>query len=278
MDPASIIGLISGVILILAAITMGGSVKIFLDLPSLLITMGGTFAGVLINYSISDILGLLSVVKNAFIVRLPKIQDVIEEMVRLSEVARKDGVLALESAELTIKDEFLAKGIELIVDGHDHDTIKQMLEIELASLESRHALGQRILRTMASLAPAFGMIGTLIGLIQMLRSLDSPDKIGPGMAVALLTSLYGSLWANLICNPLAGKLELRSEQEMFVKILMLEGLLAIWKEDSPRLIREKLYRFLSPKKRNEGSESIISQRPQKEGEAQPDISGEAAAI
>ncbi|NPV54398.1 MAG: flagellar motor protein PomA [Firmicutes bacterium] len=108
-----------------------------------------------------------------------------------------------------------------------------------------------MLATMASLAPAFGMIGTLIGLVQMLRNLDSPDKIGPGMAVALLTSLYGALWANLVCTPLAGKLEMRSEEEVFVKLLMVEGLLAMQNGDPPRLIREKLYRFLAPKKREE---------------------------
>lgn len=280
MDPASITGLLLGVILIFTAIATGGSAEIFLNLPSLLITMGGTFAGVLINYSLSDIMGLLSVVRNAFIVKLPKIQDVIEQMVKLAEVARKDGLLALESVELTAKDEFLVKGIQMVVDGYDPDTTRQMMETELTALESRHALGQRILRTMASLAPAFGMIGTLIGLVQMLRNLNSPDNIGPGMAVALLTSLYGSLWANLICNPLAGKLELRSEQEVFGKVLIVEGLLAIQKGDSPRLVKEKLYRFLSPRKRNEEAESIIGQRPQKENEAQekpePGISREAA--
>ena len=251
MDLASIIGLTLGVILIFSAIAMGGSVNIFLDIPSVLITMGGTFAGILINYSLSDVFGLIKVVKNAFINKLPEPLEVIEQMVELSEIARKDGLLALESVDLRIKDKFLAQGVQFIVDRYEPENVRQMLETDIAFLQKRHALGQRILATMASLAPAFGMIGTLIGLVQMLRNLDSPDKIGPGMAVALLTSLYGALWANLICNPLAGKLEMRSEQEVFVKLLMVEGLLAIQNGESPRLIKEKLYRFLAPKKREE---------------------------
>ncbi|HHV62669.1 MAG TPA: motility protein A [Firmicutes bacterium] len=251
MDLASVIGLTLGVILILSAIAMGGSVNIFFDIPSVLITMGGTFAGILINYSLSDIFGLIKVVKNAFINKLPEPLEVIEQMVELSEIARKEGFLALESVDLRIKDKFLAQGVQFIVDHYEPENVREMLETDIAFLQKRHALGQRILATMASLAPAFGMIGTLIGLIQMLKNLDSPDKIGPGMAVALLTSLYGALWANLICNPLAGKLEMRSEQEVFVKLLMVEGLLAIQDGESPRLIREKLYRFLAPKKREE---------------------------
>ncbi|WP_432665049.1 MotA/TolQ/ExbB proton channel family protein [Wukongibacter baidiensis] len=246
MDLATIVGLISGVVLILWGIMNAGSLSWYWDTPSILIVMGGTFAATFIAYPLKKVLATFNVVKKAFSNNNIETGLIISKVVDLANIARREGLLALEEAVESINDEFLQKGVMLIVDGTDPELVKNILETEIAFLEERHSEGKSILDTMGTLSPAFGMIGTLIGLVAMLKQLDNPSTIGPSMAVALITTLYGTLFANLICIPLAKKLKLRSREEVLIKEIMIEGLLSIQAGENPRIIEEKLKAFLSP--------------------------------
>ncbi len=246
MDLATILGLISGVILILWGILDAGKLVWFWNPPSVLIVFGGTFAAIFIAFPLKKVLSAFSVVRKAFSNNTFETGMIISKIVNLANIARREGLLALEEAVEDINDDFLQKGVMLIVDGTDPELVKNILETEIAFLEERHNEGKGIFDTMASLSPAFGMIGTLIGLVAMLKQLDDPSTIGPGMAVALITTLYGTLYANLICVPLARKLKLRSKEEVLIKEIMIEGLLSIQAGENPRIIEEKLKAFLSP--------------------------------
>ncbi|BCV24930.1 MAG TPA: motility protein A [Firmicutes bacterium] len=250
MDIGTVIGIISGVALILIAVSSTGSLLTYWDVPSLMITMGGTIAGTLIAYPLSQIVGVLKVVRNVLQRRLPSPETMIQRLVYFTEKARREGILALEDEVETLDDEFFKKGLQLVVDGSDPELVRNILETELAFVEERHKSGQGIFITMATLAPAFGMIGTLIGLINMLKHLDDPAVIGPNMAVALITTFYGALFANLICIPIASKLNIRSGQEVLLKELVIEGVLSLQAGENPRLVEEKLKAFLPPKARN----------------------------
>jgi chemotaxis protein MotA len=250
MDIGTVIGIISGVTLILIAVSSTGSLLTYWDVPSLMITMGGTIAGTLIAYPLSQIVGVLKVVRNVLQRRLPSPETMIQRLVYFTEKARREGILALEDEVETLDDEFFKKGLQLVVDGSDPELVRNILETELAFVEERHKSGQGIFITMATLAPAFGMIGTLIGLINMLKHLDDPAVIGPNMAVALITTFYGALFANLICIPIASKLNIRSGQEVLLKELVIEGVLSLQAGENPRLVEEKLKAFLPPKARN----------------------------
>lgn len=250
MDVATVLGIVSGVGLILIAIAQTGSLATYWDLPSVMITMGGTIAGTLISYPFSQIIGVLKVLRNVFQGRLPQPEGVIQQLVYFAEKARREGILALEEDLEGLDDEFLQKGLQLVVDGSDPELVRNILETELAFIEERHKTGQGIFITMATLAPAFGMIGTLIGLINMLKHLDNPAVIGPNMATALITTFYGAIYANLICIPIAGKLNIRSGQEILLKELMIEGVLSLQAGENPRLVEEKLKAFLPPTVRN----------------------------
>lgn len=173
-----------------------------------------------------------------------------KEIIELSSVARRDGLLALEEAGNKAEDEFLKKGIMLIVDGTDPELVRNIMETELTFLEERHAEGRGLYDAMGSYAPAFGMIGTLIGLINMLQQLDDPSSVGPQMAVALITTFYGSVMANAIFIPIAAKLKIKSKQEILMKELVVEGLLSIQAGENPRIIEEKLKTFISPEMRS----------------------------
>ncbi|MGI5860254.1 MAG: motility protein A, partial [Tepidanaerobacteraceae bacterium] len=226
MDLATIIGIISGIVLFIWAIYMGGTLKAFIDLPSALIVLGGTMAATFVNYPFSKLSGVTKMLKIVFTEKPIEAGDVIRTIISLAETARREGLLALEDAAYQLKDDFMQKGILLIVDGTDPDLVRNIMETELAFLEERHSEGQGILQTMGSLSPAFGLIGTIIGLINMLKNLDSPELIGPGMAVALITTFYGSLIANLFFIPMAGKLKVRSREEILMKEVMIEGMLS----------------------------------------------------
>ena len=206
-------------------------------------------AATLINYPIHQVMGVFKVVKKAFVPQGPTAADTIENLVRFAEKARREGLLALEDDSLQLDEPFLKKGIQLVVDGTEASLVRSILETELSFLEERHRSGAGMFDTMGALSPAFGMIGTLIGLIQMLRNLDSPEAIGPGMAVALVTTLYGTLLANLFFLPIAGKLKVRSADEILLKEVMIEGILSIQAGDNPRIVEEKLKAFLSPQNR-----------------------------
>ena len=249
MDLATIVGAVSGIVLIVASILVEGELSTFWSLSSLMIVLGGTLAATLINYPVSHIIGVMSVLKVAFKGETQKPAEVIMTLVKLAEKARREGLLALEAEAEESSDEFLKKGIQLIVDGTDPELVRNILETEISFVEERHKMGAGIFEAMGASAPAFGMLGTLIGLILMLRDLNDPSKLGPGMAVALITTFYGSLLANLLFLPIAGKLKLRSSEELLIKEVMIEGILSIQAGENPRIVGEKMKAFLEPKER-----------------------------
>lgn len=248
MDLATVVGIVSGIVLLLWSIGPGNLVN-FIDLPSVLITVGGTIAATLINYPMGRVLEVAKVVKNAFLGKEQDPADLIATMVQFAERARREGLLALEDAAAELPDPFLRKGMQLVVDATDPDLVKGILETELAFLEERHKQGAGIFEAMATVAPAFGMIGTLIGLILMMKNISDPSSIGPNMAIALLTTLYGALMANFLFLPIAGKLKVRSAEEVLMKEVIIEGILSIQSGDPPRLVQDKLRAFLAPKMR-----------------------------
>ncbi len=249
MDMLTGTGIITGIILVLAAIVSKGSLAIFYDPASIMITVGGSFSALLIRFQAEQIKMVFTITKNTFFTEVASIGDIIAEFVRLGQKARREGLLSLEDDIEEMQDPFTQKGLRMVVDGLEADLIKDIMYIELDSLENRHRLGQDMFKFWGALAPAFGMIGTLIGLILMLVNLDDVEKIGPGMAVALLTTFYGALMANLIFIPMAGKLEMRSEAEVAVKQAVIEGVLSIQAGTNPRILQEKLVSFISPKER-----------------------------
>ena len=253
MDIATIIGIVSAFALVLSAITMGGGVGLFVNIPSMMIVVGGTMGATLINYPLGDILKVFRVVKNAFFPRNYTAQELIANFVTLSNQARKEGILALEPVVKELEDDFLQKGLQLSVDGLEPQAIEAILETEVDHIQDRHRLGADIFSTMGIFAPALGMIGTLIGLVQMLQSMDDPSTIGPSMAVALLTTFYGALLANIVCIPISGKLKKRSSEEVLAKELMIEGVLSIAKGENPRILEQKLNAFLAPPQRQHSS-------------------------
>ncbi len=250
MDIATILGIISGLGLIVAAILGNGKLSTFIDIPSLMIVIGGTFAAIFVNFALNEVLGVMGVVRKAFTQSANSPTDIIELFVDLSKRARREGILAIDKALGTIDDEFMKNGLEMAVDGTEPETIREVMESELSFIGDRHAKGQQIFMALGTYCPAFGMVGTLIGLINMLQSLDDPSQIGGGMATALITTFYGALFANLLFLPIAGKLKGRSDEELLMKELIVEGVLAIQLGEHPRNLGRKLLNFLPPKARS----------------------------
>ena len=249
MDLATLLGVLAGFILISTAIFLGGGAGAFVNVPAVLITVGGTCCATMIHFPLGKILKIFQVVKRTFTVDIPDAETVIGRMVEFSRVARRDGVLALEKQAEEVNDEFLYKGLQLVIDGVEADQINEIMLIELNSLRRRHRIGSNILAFMGDAAPAFGMIGTLIGLVQMLRQLDDPSMIGTGMATALLTTFYGALLANLLFIPLAGKLDTRSKEEVTVRRMMIEGLVGIQSAVNPSALQDRMTSYLNPEQR-----------------------------
>ena len=236
MDIATIVGLLLGFGLIFTSIAIGGGsgLSAFIDVPSIMITVGGSFAALLINYPLNVCLKTVSVLKKCFLTKLPDPQQVIAQFKELAVVVRKDGMLALEKELENINDEFMQRGLEIVISGAEESQIRQVMETELSAIEQRHITGKKIIESVGAAAPAFGMIGTLVGLVQMLQSLDDPSQIGGGMATALLTTLYGAIIANVACIPLAGKLETRSKDEISCRELMISGITSLAQGLAPR--------------------------------------------
>ncbi|MCG0274581.1 MAG: MotA/TolQ/ExbB proton channel family protein [Thermosediminibacteraceae bacterium] len=249
MDRATIIGIVGGLTLFLWSIYMGGDVKAFINIPSLMIVFGGVIASTLINYPLSKFIRVMKILKNVFIEKETSAEEIIKTIVKLADIARREGLLALEETAEEIKDDFMKRGVLLVVDGTDPELVKNILETELTFLEERHKEGQSIFETMGSLAPSYGLLGTIIGLIQMLGKVNDPSSVGPGMAVALITTFYGAILAYFIFNPIAGKLKVRSRQEILLKEIVIEGILSIQAGENPRVIEEKLKAFLPPELR-----------------------------
>ena len=251
MDIATIVGVLLGFLVIIGAIVAGGGWRTFIHIPSMAITIGGMLCATLIHFSLPQFLGIFSVIRKTIISKIPPQSELIQKMVNFAAINRRDGALALEQEIPNLDNSFFIKGLQLLVDGRDSEQIRDFMSVEVQYLQDRHLTGKKILEFMGASAPAFGMIGTLIGLVQMLRGLDSPDAIGGGMAVALLTTFYGALAANLVFIPLAGKLGIYSKAEATVIEMIVEGVCSIADGDNPTVVREKLQAFMSQGRREE---------------------------
>ena len=229
---------------------MGGNLGGYIDWPSVLITGGGTIGAVIVSYPADVLRSVGGAVRSAFVSSDPDLLAMVQTIVSFAEKARREGLLALESDVAELKDEFLRKSIQLVVDGTDPELVKAILDTEIGILEDRHSTNKAIFDSVAELAPAYGMIGTLIGLIAMLGDLEDVSKLGPGMAVALITTMYGSMMANMFAIPISKKLSGRSAKEIVSMELMVEGILAIQAGENPRIVEEKLKVFLPPKLRS----------------------------
>lgn len=249
MDLATLIGLIGGLLTVGAAIVLGGSAMAFVNGPSLIIVLFGTLLVTLMKFSLRQFFGAAKVAFKAFVSKVPLSQDLIDKAVELANEARSNGLLALEEAQ--VPDEFFQKSINLLVDGHDPEVVKAVLYKDMNLTLTRHKDGQAIFKAIGDVAPAMGMIGTLIGLVQMLSVMDDPKQIGPAMAIALLTTLYGALIANMVALPIANKLELRSGEERLAKSLIIDAVVAIQDGQNPRVIADMLKNYLPSSQRAE---------------------------
>jgi len=249
MDLATIIGVLSAFGMVLMGIMSGGPLSLFINVPSLFIVVGGTFGIIFINYPLKDVFGVAGVIKNVFFTQSRDAQGLIPTFVDFATRARREGILALESAAGELKDAFFKQGLELVIDGLEPQSIREILETEIEHIEQRHTKGADILNSMGSFAPAMGMVGTLIGLVQMLQTMSDPSSIGPAMAVALITTFYGSVLANMIALPMAGKLSTRSREEALEKGMIIEGIMSISAGDNPRIVERKLHSYLAPELR-----------------------------
>lgn len=249
MDLATVIGIITGFGLVVGAMMLGGGLMWFINPAAALIVVGGTIGATLINYPLKDIFGVMRVAKHVFFHRQASLPNTIEMLVEMSKTARREGILALEKKSEDVEDPFFAKALGLMVDGIEPATLSKIMQTELDFIEERHRLGAEIFTTMGNFAPAMGMVGTLIGLVQMLMQMEDPSAIGPAMAVALITTFYGILLANLIFLPIAGKLKTRSAQEMLIKQMTISGVLSVQSGDNPRILEQKLHSFIAPGER-----------------------------
>ncbi len=247
MDLMTIIGFLLGLGLVGASVAE--SVNAFIDIPSVFIVIGGGSGAVLMSLTMKNVVIAPKVLMKAIFSGKDNISPLIRDMVRYGEIARRDGILALEGVMQEIEDPFLSRGIQLAVDGNDPEEIDNTLTREIDSLAERHGRGKHIFELLGKYAPAFGMIGTLIGLILMLSNLEDPDQIAPNMAVALLTTLYGALLANLVALPIADKLEARSDQELMRMNIVREGVISIQSGDNPKVVEQKLELYLPPNER-----------------------------
>lgn len=250
MDIATLLGIASGIIILFVSIVMNTGASLFLSPFSMLVTLGGTIAATLVTFAISDVISVLKLVKVAFTRRVYDHTQIIEQVVYLTDITRRKGMVGLVAEVEMLDNEFLKRGLELVAEGASDDEIRYVLETEIAFTMERHKKGRELFTAMGMYAPAFGMIGTLIGLVQMLLHLDDPTKIGRPMAMALVTTFYGVILANLIFLPLAGKLKNRSADETLFKELTLEGIILINSGESPRQVGERLKAFLPSKMRN----------------------------
>ncbi|WP_318435391.1 flagellar motor protein PomA [Photobacterium leiognathi] len=248
MDLATLIGLLGAFAFIVMAMLLGGDLVMFFDTSSLLIVLGGSTFVVLMKYNIGQFFGAAKIAVKAFIFKTDNPEELIAKIVEMADAARKGGFLALE--EMDIANPFMRKGIDMLVDGHDAEVVRGTLQKDISLTNERHEQGVGIFSSFGDVAPAMGMIGTLIGLVAMLSNMDDPKSIGPAMAVALLTTLYGSMLANMVAIPIADKLTLRKEQERLNKRLILDGVLAIQDGQNPRVIDGYLKNYLHEKKRS----------------------------
>ena len=244
MDIATILGVVVGIALIGWSLQMGSGIGMFIDIPSIMIVGGGTLASTLINFPLKQVLSVLKVIQKLVKAKEDDPLELIKQFIQLAVVVRKDGHLALENQAESVVHPFLKKGLMLVADGIDAEVLSDILSLQNLAVSQRHKIGQEILKAIGKWAPAFGMIGTLIGLVQMLENMSDPKTLGPAMAVALLTTLYGALIANLFALPMAAKLKQRTDQEILANLVIIEGLKGLQMGLNPRLLEEKLKAFL----------------------------------
>ncbi len=250
MDIASVIGVIVALALIAGSIIIGGgSFGAFFDAPSVMVVFGGAIAAALICFPLPNFLSIFSVVMKVFFWRVESINDVIKTIVGLAEVARRDGLLALESKLSEVDNPFIALGVQMAVDGTRPEVMEDILRTELDAVATRHRDGKALFDCMGRFAPAFGMIGTLMGLVIMLGDMSDPSKIGAGMAVALLTTMYGAIASNVVFLPFAEKLGFTNRQELLMMEIVIRGIMAVQSGENPRVIEQKLNTFVPPKQR-----------------------------
>ncbi|MBJ7536876.1 flagellar motor protein PomA [Marinomonas transparens] len=249
MDIATLLGLIGSFAIVIAAIFVGGSAGMFLDVASTLIVLIGSTFVVLMQYPLSQFLGAGKVAAKAFMFKSVPLDTLVDEIYGLADEARKGGLLSLEGKE--VGHPFLSKGIQMLVDGHDGSVVKSQLSKEMNQSYTRHDNGAKLFKAYGDVGPAMGMIGTLVGLVQMLANMDDPKSIGPAMAVALLTTLYGAMLANMVCLPISAKLANRAEEELLCQKLILDALLAIQSGQNPRILDGSLKAYIAEGKRTE---------------------------
>ncbi|MCE9789329.1 flagellar motor protein PomA [Shewanella chilikensis] len=247
MDLATLIGLVGAFAFIIMAMVSSGGIAIFIDVPSVLIVLVGSLFVVMMKFNLKQFLGAVKIAAKAFMFKLDKPEELIEQSVTMADAARKGGFLALEEAQ--ISNSFMQKAVDMLVDGHDGEVVREALEKDIQLTEERHKAGISIFKALGDVAPAMGMIGTLIGLVAMLSNMDDPKSIGPAMAVALLTTLYGAIIANMVAIPIADKLALRMNEEMLNRNLIMDAVLAIQDGQNPRVIEGFLKNYLSEKQR-----------------------------
>lgn len=249
MDLATLLGMIVSFGLIMTAIFSGASPENFVDAPAVLIVFGGLIGITLTQYPLGTVLKIGAIIRKTLVSQVPSTHMIIDRFMDYANRARREGILALEPIVKAIDDPYLRKGLQLTVDGLEPTAIQNIMETEIGNIESRHEVGIELLSALGMYAPALGMIGTIIGLVQMLRTMDDPSTIGPAMAVALITTFYGAVLANLVFLPLVGKLKHRSKEEILIMEMQMEGVLGISRGENPRIIMEKLNSYQPPKER-----------------------------
>ncbi len=255
MDKGTLVGIVAGMGVVIGAMFMGGSIMAFIDIPSLLIVLGGTIAATLVNFPMGDVIGAMKISQKVLKEEIMPSSKYIEQIVDISKKARTNGLLAIEEDLNNVDDDFLKVTLQHVVNGTEAEDLNKIMDGELALMAQRHKIGQKMFTAMGTYSPAFGMIGTLIGLIAMLQNLEDPAAVGPGMAMAMITTFYGALFANLFFLPMAGKLKHRSDQEIQFKEMLLTGVLSIQAEESPRVIQNKLVTYRPPGERKAMAEA-----------------------
>lgn len=254
MDIGTVVGLLIAFVSVALAIFLGGDPLALINIPSFVVVVGGAGGAVICAFPLAKITKAHTVILKSVFNEAPDIQGVIKDLVKFAEIARREGILSLENHIGDMKEEFVVRGIKMAVDGTDPELIRVIMETELEGVMDRHIQGKMILDQFAKYAPAFGMIGTLMGLIFMLGSMEDPSKIGPSMAVALITTLYGAVIANVFAGPLADKLYQNDQSEVMMKTVIIAGVMAIQSGDNPRVVESKLLTYLPPSERAAFSE------------------------
>lgn len=250
MDLGSIIGLVGGIACLVISVFIGdGQLLSYWDPPSVFITVGGGICSTLINFRLKDVIGVFKLSAHIFRDKVISANETIEMLVKLSEKTRREGLLSIEPELEQMEDPFIKQSLQLVVDGIESETIKDFMDTEIENMQARHGKGQAIFTMMGAIFPAWGMIGTLIGLINLLLKLDDPSQIGPSMSVALVTTFYGSLLSNFVCIPMAGKLKLKSDEEVHMKEMIAEAVISIQAGENPKMLEQKLSIFLSPEQK-----------------------------